>query len=199
MPFTTRVPAIALVIACVSCGGSDAPPAGEAEDAPSASARAATRTGGTMEGVLGGEQHSWNVLVNDAASGSGSSSTWRTRAMGSRSILMLSLNAYPGTRPAIAGSISITAATTAEPGTCPCDVMLQSIEYWEGTAAMYRAEGARVTLDRLEPVDGGTTYRAEGTFSGTLVPDGTFEGAEAPRPIEGSFTIDHVAPAVAAR
>ena len=197
MSITRPFFAAALVIVGVACGGSDAPPAGEAEDIGAAATRAGTRTGGTIEGTLAGEQRSWNVLVNEAARGPVSSSTWRKRATGSRTITMLTVNGFPGSSPTIAGSITITMGTIADPGSCPCDLLLRSVEYWEGRSAMYRAEDARVTLDLFEPVDG-DTWRAEGTFSGTLTADGTFEGAEGPRPIEGSFKVEHVAPAVGA-
>lgn len=186
-----RVLTTCLLATGLGCGGAEAPPAADQADQSPASAATPAATGGSLSALLAGEQRSWNVLVDESARGPSSSSTWQTRDAMGRTLLTVAVTGYPGSRPTVAGMIALTMATSAEPGSCPCRLMLQGIEYWESPSAMYRARDARISLDRLELVRDGV-YRAEGTFSGTLVPDDTFEDAKGPRTIEGSFSIDRI-------
>lgn len=187
-PFTVLV----ILVFGMACGRSDASSVPDGSEAPSAESASSTgATVGTIRASLGNEQRVWSVLARDGGQGPASSAIYRTRAGLGRRLVMLTLSGYTGDRPMVSGMITITVGTMAEPGSCPCEVTLQSVEVWDDESRMYRTSGTTVTLDVLKPAEG-DSFRAEGSFSGTLEPDGTFEDADPPREIRGTFTIGRV-------
>lgn len=186
------LPCVAVAL-LTSCAESNEATPEQASDEVAESPSADVTTVGSIRATLGGEEMTWTALAAAEGGDGSSSASYRIQPAFGDSLLILTLSGYTGTRPTIPGMLSITATFSGVPEACPCDAATPTVEYWTGFSDMYRTSGATFRLETLERGPGGILSVA-GSFSGTLAADGDFEGAEGPRPIEGTFSVERVSP-----
>jgi len=152
---------------------------------------------GTVTGTLDGEERAWNVLEYDAGEGPDSTSWLRTLSVGPVTLIMLEVQAHPGERFAIEGTLVLGGVLGSLEG-CPCAVSEPEVTYVPTESLfedVYKSLDAEVVVSSLERSADGT-YRVTGTFRALLGHVGDIR-RDRPDPdmtmrVEGRFALDHV-------